>query len=91
MDQDLLVRGTDPRIRIRIRTKMSRIPNISTVYMWINHTLTFSRTKGVAIDGERSTLFFLKMSNLIVKKLEPVPNSFHVKNSVKRRLRVLNR
>ncbi len=27
MDPDPLVRGTDPGIRIRIRTKMSRIPN----------------------------------------------------------------
>jgi hypothetical protein len=27
LDPDLLVRGTDPGIQIRIRTKMSRIPN----------------------------------------------------------------
>ncbi len=27
MDPDPLVRGTDPGIRLRIRTKMSRIPN----------------------------------------------------------------
>jgi hypothetical protein len=30
---DLLVRGTDPRIRIRIRTNMSRIPHID----FLNH------------------------------------------------------
>ncbi len=29
-DPDPLVRGTDPGVRIRIRTKMSRIPNTAT-------------------------------------------------------------
>jgi hypothetical protein len=57
----------------------------------INLNLTFSHKKEVAIDGNRPTLFFLKMSKMIVKKLEPVPNSFHVKNSVKRIIGVFSR
>ncbi len=35
-DPDPLVRGTDPRIRIRIRTKMSRIRNTA-----LHHTQLF--------------------------------------------------
>jgi hypothetical protein len=31
MDPDPLVRGTDPGIRIRIRAKLSRIPNTALV------------------------------------------------------------
>jgi hypothetical protein len=41
-DPDPLVRGTDPGIRIRIRTKMSEIPN--TGYRW-KHPLAQLRVR----------------------------------------------
>ncbi len=43
LDLDPLVRGTDPRIWIRIRTKMSRIPNTdhdANKFLKYNESLT---------------------------------------------------
>ncbi len=59
--------------------------------MWINPILTFSRTKGVAIVGERSALLFIKKVKNYRKEVRTctLPNSFHVKNSVKKGYPVL--
>jgi hypothetical protein len=72
-ESDSLFRGTDPGIRIRIRTKMPRIPNTGnnsegrSLYHF-EQNIVFKRTRSFFKDSLRIFIPYFKLDNVKQKK-----------------------